>query len=44
MKTIESDGETTFVLEVEFRGLDLTNTHEYEKYWNISKRIIDSVM
>ena len=38
--TIESDRETTFVSEVEFRGLNLTDKYEYDENGNIKKRII----
>ena len=38
--TIETDRATTFVSEVEFRGLNLTDKYEYDKNGNISKRTI----
>ena len=35
-----SDRETTFISQVEFRGLNLTDKYEYDKNGNISKRTI----
>ena len=37
---IRPDRKTTFVSEVEFRGLNLTDKYEYDKNGNISKRTI----
>ena len=37
--TIKPDRETTFVSEVEFRGLSITDKYEYDLHGNISKRV-----
>ena len=37
---IRPDRKTTFVSEMEFRGLNLTDKYEYDKNGNISKRTI----
>ena len=37
--TIKPDRETTFVSEVEFRGLSITDKYEYDLHGNISKKV-----
>ena len=37
--TIKPDRETTFVSEVEFRGLSITDKYEYDLHGNIIKRV-----
>ena len=36
---IRPDRKTTFVSEVEFRGLSITDKYEYDLHGNISKRV-----